>query len=158
MRKLNNTEKNTVILLCLTVLAFFLLNLVIDPALKSRVLDDQIKLSARKLERYRSLVGKKALYRSVARSGHAVSANEALADIEKMAREAGVRIIEIRPESGQVTNELSIGLLTEAGEDSFVRFLYELDASNLVTRRVQLSAKPNSDQLEGAFSLTSAGN
>jgi hypothetical protein len=156
MRQLTVNEKNIVSLLTLTLFAFFALDLVIDPAIKSRGLDTRIQVSLHKLEKYRALVRKKALYRSVT-SAAAGSANEALAGLEKMARETGIRIIEIRPESGQGGNELSVSLATEASEENFMRFLYELERSNLMARRVQLSAKPGSDDLEGSFSLATAG-
>jgi len=66
-------------------------------------------------------------------------------------------VIEIRPDNAQDGKALSVGLFTEAREENYLRFLYELEHSNLRARRVQLSSKPNSEELEGSFSLSALG-
>lgn len=82
-----------------------------------------------------------------------------LAELETMARDSGVVIVDIRPQGRSETQskvESIIDIRCEAPMQGQMRFIYKLENSPLILRirRCQFTAKPNSQNLEGAFSLS----
>ncbi|MDD5195110.1 MAG: hypothetical protein PHQ96_05510 [Candidatus Omnitrophica bacterium] len=83
----------------------------------------------------------------------------ALTEIEDMAKGAGIRIIDIRPQistSGPSQEEIFVEIRTEGDMDGYLKFLYDVeDSLSLVKiKKFQLTAKPNTQSLEGSFSLS----
>ncbi len=84
-----------------------------------------------------------------------------LSELEKMAQDAGVRIVDIRPQDvskgGGLYKEIAVDLRAEGDIEGYFKFIYNLEnsLSLLRVRRFQLSSKANSKSLEGSFSISS---
>ncbi|MCX5697178.1 MAG: GspMb/PilO family protein [Candidatus Omnitrophica bacterium] len=84
-----------------------------------------------------------------------------LSELEKMAQDAGVRIVDIRPQDvskgGGLYKEIAVDLRAEGDIEGYFKFIYNLEnsLSLLRVRKFQLSSKTNSKSLEGSFSISS---
>jgi hypothetical protein len=84
-----------------------------------------------------------------------------LTELEKMAKEAGVRIVDIRPQDVSrgtgLYKEIAVDLRAEGDIGSYFKFIYNLEnsLSLLRVRRFQLSSRLNSRSLEGTFAISS---
>jgi Tfp pilus assembly protein PilO len=82
-----------------------------------------------------------------------------LSELENLARDANIRLVDIRPQ-GEGKRDLSKGILvdlrTEGTMEGYLKFIYGIENSLLLLqiKKVQLSAKVNSPTLEGSFSIS----
>ncbi|MBU1125392.1 MAG: hypothetical protein KKC84_05160 [Candidatus Omnitrophica bacterium] len=80
-----------------------------------------------------------------------------LTELENLARDSGIRIIDIRPHTVRGSNQKEIGadIRTEGSLEGLVRFLYRVENSFslLQVKKMQVSSKANSQLLEGNFSI-----
>lgn len=83
-----------------------------------------------------------------------------LAELENIAKNALVRIVDIRPQSAAGSRgpykEALIDLRTEAGMEGYIKFIYDIEnsLSLLKIKRFQLSSQPNNQLLAGIFSIS----
>lgn len=166
------TRREKVILSIIIALAVFsvFFNFFIAPILKKNsTLNKEISITRTKLKKYLWLVSKKeqiqekygklAMDLKLPGKGEDASVT-ALSALESLAQSANIRIIDIRP---QVSTK-SIGLYKESIVDirvegemrNYLEFIFNLENSFTLLRikRFQLSAKPNSQFLEGSFSIS----
>jgi hypothetical protein len=94
-------------------------------------------------------------------SGEANSLVSALSELERIAQNANIRIIDIRPQSlaksAGLYKETAIDIRAEGQIKDYLKFIYSLEStfSLLRIKRFQLGAKPNNNQLlEGSFSIS----
>jgi len=132
-------------------------------AARNAALDAQIREASSRLSRYLGLLDRRRLIESdyeKKKSGlgnHGVAGDaavEALAELEVLAKGAGIQILEIRPESrdgqGFLSKKQSIDLRAKGSIEGFMSFLYHLGNSTFMLRveKLQLIAQPPSDLLE----------
>jgi Tfp pilus assembly protein PilO len=145
-------------------------NLVLEPILsKNANLNKEIGINKEKLRKYAVLLGKKNSIQNKYNkfSQEFLGTNNigkdtyvnALSEIESLAKESNIRIMDIRPESpkaGNLYKESLIGLRIEGDMDSYLKFIYNIEKSTslLQIKSFQLSAKPNSQVLEGTLSIS----
>ena len=75
-----------------------------------------------------------------------------------MARESGIRILDIRPQllkKDSSIKETGIELKAAANMEGFIRFIYKVERSLTLfkIKKIQLTTKPGSPMLEGSFSI-----
>jgi hypothetical protein len=145
-------------------------NFLISPILKKNdALNKEIAVTRRKLKKYMQLLSQKDYIQDKFNKFSAtlnVSAQQedalmsALSNIENLAKNANVRIIDIRPQStakaGSPYKEMLIDLRTEGEIGGYIKFIYDLEnsLSLLKIERFQLTSKSNSQFLEGIFSIS----
>lgn len=82
-----------------------------------------------------------------------------LPELESLAKAAGIRIVDIRPQSARQTGhyrEMAIDIKTEGSMQEYLKFIYDLEhsLSLLAIKKIRLSSKPDTLLLEGAFTLS----
>jgi len=80
----------------------------------------------------------------------------AMATLENLAKTAGIRIVDIRPQSAAKRDNVIVELRTEGTIDGYTKFIYDVETSLLLlkVKRLQLTAKPNIAALEGIFTIS----
>jgi hypothetical protein len=145
-------------------------NFLIAPILtKNDILNREINLNRKKLQKYLRLLAQKdymqGKYGSLATSA---SLNEkqqdilviALSELEELSKSANIKITDIRPQSTAKSligyKEAIIELRAEGTIEGYLKFIYNLEHSLtlLKIRKFRLTAKPNSQALEGSFSIS----
>ena len=166
---LSKREKN-IFYLTVTILAFAVLfNFLAVPFLdKTDRINRQIKLARARLIKCTVLVSRKdyiqARYAKFfpgtqSAGGQEKTSVSALNELENLTRDAGIRILDLRPRQAAAAasgyNELPIDLRTEGEIEGYFKFIYNLQNSPSLLRikTFQLSALPNSNTLEGNFSI-----
>lgn len=162
-------KKREKIILYITIgIIFFSLafNFVIAPVLgKYGVLSKETNLNKTKLKKYLKLLNRKAEIQNKYRrfsSGAELEADTkdilvaAMATLENLAKGAGIRIIDIRPQAAVKGNTVIIDLRTEGPIEGYTKFIYDVETSLLLlkVKRLQLTAKPNVAALEGIFTVS----
>jgi hypothetical protein len=170
LRVLSQREKLifwfTVGIITLAVVFKFCLAPVLD---KNDLLNREISATRAKLKKYLKLNSQKQdLQERYSRltanldlsSQQADPLVAALAALESFAREANIRIVDVRPQAVAkapgVYQELSIDLRSEGAMPDYLKFIYSLENSLSLLRikRLQLNSRPNTEFLEGAFSIS----
>jgi hypothetical protein len=170
MQKLISKREKTTLYLTIAVIIFAIFfNFLIAPALsKYDNLNREVKVNSAKLKKYRWLLAQKDIiqnkYKSFSVSPKLPGAQEdnllaTLATLEEMAKNAALRIIDVRPERQNFERnrrkEITIELKTEGPMESYLRFIYDIENSLLLLRikEFQLTAKINTQGLEGNFTI-----
>ena len=137
--------------------------------LKNDRLNKEINFTRSKLKKYLLILKKKdaiqAQYSKFASSQKLAEEDQdnlvaAFAQLEDLSKSANIRIIDIRPETAlrnqALYNEIVIDLRTEGTIEGYLKFIYDLENSISLLRikRFRLNAKPNSQTLEGIFSIS----
>lgn len=139
---------------------------------KNAALNKEIKVSRLKLKRYLYLLEHKEhlndKYGSLAADLNLSVAGKdillaALSELEVLAKDANIRIIDLRPENPKARDlyqEIIIALRTQGAMEDLLKFIYLLrqSASALMIKKLQLNAQPNSALLEGEFCLSQVSN
>jgi len=145
-------------------------NFLVLPVLnKNDALNKEINIARAKLKKYLQLLSQKediqSKYSNFSTrfkiSGQPEEiAVSTLSELEGLAKEANIRIIDIRPQGASKASalykETLIDLKTEGAAEGYLKFIYDIENSLLLLRikRYQLSAKPNAPLLEGSFSIS----
>ena len=169
-RIFSKREKTTLFATIGVILFSIIFNILIMPIVeKNSGMDKEIAYTSAKLNKYLWLLSQKQNLQvkfSKFSSGAGLSDSrqknmqvETFAELEAMARDSGVVIVDIRPQGSaqiQAKAENIIDLRCEAPIAAQMRFIYKLENSPLLLRirRCQFTAKPNSQNLEAAFSLS----
>jgi hypothetical protein len=162
-------EKSIFTITAAVVLASLAFSFIIAPLLRrAQALNQEIRVARFKLKRSLSLLSREAeikgRYDQFAQRHH-VSAEgpeaqiSSLTVLEDLAREAGIRIIDMRPQSARALESYQqtlIDLRTEGALEGYFRFLYSIENSLtlLEIKRFQLNARSNSQLLEGSFTIS----
>ncbi len=168
MQKVFNTREKTTLYLTVGIIVFAVFfNFFIAPILsKNDSLNKEISLSKAKLEKYLMLISQKDYIES--RYNKFSSATKAkentgsslvgiFSDLETMAKDSGIKIIDIRPSgsSDSGSKSASADLRAEGKIEGFLKFMYDVENSFSFLRinEFQISSRPNNQSLEGIFSI-----
>lgn len=169
LRILTKREKITLYVTIGVIIFAISFNSVIAPILtKNDNLNKEIGLVREKLKKYLWLLsqkdyiqGKFSKFSSTFKISNeqAESSFSALSELETLAKNANIKIIDIRPQTSgslQPYREINIDLRTEGMIEGYLEFIYNLENSLSLLRikKFQLTAKPNSQTLEGSFSIS----
>lgn len=133
---------------------------------KSEGLDKQIDLTRAKLKKFVRLLSQKEKIQNQMNPASSVTSRQQknsivapLSEIEILASNANVRIIDIRPQTiskaSSSGNEIIIDLRAEGVIEGYIKFIYTIENSLLLLRikKLQLTVQPNSTALEGNFCI-----
>lgn len=166
------TKRERIILFITVGLIFFsiVFNYAISPVLtKNDNLNKEINLASAKLKKYLKLLSQKDIieakynerFASVSRQSEQKkdSLVAVLTELEELAKRANIRIIDVRPEAARDLNlhkEISVDLRAEGNTEGYLKFIYDIENSPLFLRirRFQFNTKPNTQALEGIFSIS----
>lgn len=136
------------------------LNLVILPFYaRNDLMNKEIRAAQVKLNKYRLLIEEKDKIQEQINAIPALAATgqqgddnlmNILTEIERLAQDADVRIIDIRPQK-----ENLIDLRVEGRMDEYLKFIYNLECSPsfLKIKKLQLASQPQSLILQGSFTV-----
>lgn len=170
MQRIISKREKIIFYATLGVLVFSLcFNFLLSPVLKrNEQLNDEINLSRVKLKKYLWLLKQKD-YIYNKNKGFIYGYDTALAgkdplvsslsELESLTKNANIRIIDLRPQNTRNLNaykEIIIDLRTEGAMESYLKFIYDLEHSLSLLRikKLELNVKPNSQILEGKFSIS----
>lgn len=169
MHRILTKRERVILYLTISVIIFSIVfNFVLTPILKrNELLNKEINIAKIKLKKYLRLLSKKDYIQNKYNkfvSGVNLSDTgkdtlvDALSELENLAKQANIRIIDIRPQGAKNINlykEILIDLRTEGAIESYLKFIYNIEnsLSLLCIRRFQLTARPNTQTLEGSFSI-----
>jgi len=149
------------------VLVFALIfNFFLAPLLlKNNELNRAIHYQRAKIKKYLWLLSQKEailaqnkdiLQAMIPAEGQEDALVSSLSELEALAKNAGIRIVDIRPQQKSSGKEILIEARTEGDMDSYLKFIYNLEnpLSLLRIKKIQLTAKPNASTLEGTFSIS----
>jgi type II secretory pathway component PulM len=147
-----------------------LFNLLLAPLLsKNSELSRSVNYSREKLKKYLRLISQKE---SILKQYKAIMPNidlqeitqqdtlvSSLSELEAMAKNAGVRITDLRPQQkslGKEAGQVLIEMRAEASLAAYLKFIYALENSLTLLKisKFQLTSKPNAAVLEGSFTIT----
>ncbi len=163
-------EKVTFWLTLIVIGGSVLFNFIVLPWVNSNErLNKEIAVASARLNKYISLLGRKD---EITAKLNSFSSPAQLADqrgdstiailsqIESIAKDSGVRIVDIRPQSGYrqeagLTAAL-VDVRIEADMAGMLKFAYSVENSLVLLQisRFQISVKPNNTLLEGYFSIS----
>lgn len=162
---LNPREKRYLLITLVSAAALVVTVSVADPMIRRGRMEQQLKVAARRLQRYNNLLAKKKYYEEhysgqleLLESGETIqdSVTRGLYLIDKLATSAGMAVLEMRPQTGD-TEEAAIELKARGSMENLSRFLFEAERASLKLKRLQISPRPRSSELEVSFSLAVAG-
>lgn len=149
---------------------YFLFTMFIAPLVdKNRRLNRAINANRVKLKKYSGLLDQKDLInkRYEKLTGSALLAGQSsdplvifLTELEKAAKEANIKIIDVRPEGAPKVahsyKEFRVNLRSEGSTEEYLRFIYSIENVLPLARveEFQFNAKPNTPSLEGNFSIS----
>lgn len=170
MQRLISKREKTILFVTLAVILFSgVFTFFLSPLLKrADILNKEVKRARLKLKKYAYLLSQetqlKEKYDQFVSRQHLLGVAEnpdvsVLSVLETLAKEANIRIIDIRPQTpraAQQYRETSIDLRTEGTMEGYLKFLYSIENSLILLdiQRFQLNAKPGSQLLEGSFSIS----
>lgn len=170
MLRILSKRERTILYTTLGVVIFTIcFNFFIAPILaKNDYLNKEIALRRTKLKKYLWLLSQKDYIQSKYNkfsSTLQISGEQkdpltnALSELENLAKNANIRIIDLRPQasrSSSLSREILIDLRAEGTMEGYLNFIYNLENSLSLLRikRFQLSTKPNTPALEGSFSIS----
>jgi len=172
MIKLLKKREKVIFYLTIGIILFSLIfNFVISPIITKYVnLDKEISIARVKLRKYMALVSQKEKVqkRYSDKFNLASSLPEfrqdslvaALSELQNLAKNANIRIIDLRPQQGaktgsQTYKEIIIDMRAEGSMEGYLKFIYNIENSLWILRikKFQILAKSNSAALEGIFTI-----
>lgn len=173
MTKILSKREKIILFATIGIIAFAVVfNLFLAPLLsKNSDLNRQINFTRTKIKKYLWLLSHKdklqAKYNKFYAGVRIQSESQdplvtALSELEALAKNANIRIIDIRPQQTKPSDlypEILIDVRLEGTMEGYLNFIYNLENSPSLfkIRRFQLTAKANSPTLEGAFSVSQLG-
>ncbi len=171
MARLITKRERLILYLTIGAVTFAVIfNLFIAPVLnKNDMLNKEINVAKARLNKYGRLLGQKTYLQSKYNKyslSPAISGQQtdrlvgALSELENISKDANIRIIDIRPQSSKSSpilyKELVIDLKTEGTMEGYLKFIYDTQNSLSLLRikRFLLNSKPNTQLLEGTFSIS----
>lgn len=173
LKILTKRERVILYLTLAVIISAISFNFVIAPvATKNEVLNKEIKITQARLKKYLRLQAQKEgildRYNQISQGMSAIGTRagnftSGLSEIENIARASGISIVEIRPQAtattkktSEVYQEVCIDLRTEGREEGYLKFMSNIEnsLSLLHITRCQLLSKPNTQTLEGYFTIS----
>ena len=167
IKVLTKRERKILYLTTGVIIFSIVFNILIAPFFKKNEdLNKEINLTRAKLRKYLWLLAQKETiqdkYKKLSPnfklSGQEDTIVSVLSELENLAKNANIHIVDIRPQSSKSSNlykEFSIDLRAEGDMEGYLKFIYDIEHSllSLTVKRLQLSIKPNTQVLEGAFTI-----
>ncbi|MCX5712175.1 MAG: hypothetical protein NTY47_03755 [Candidatus Omnitrophica bacterium] len=169
MQRFLTKREQLILYLALGVIAFgAVFNIFFSPLIqKGDNLGRDIKLTRSKLKKYSRLLSQKDYIRdkynkfsggSALPQGNESNALSGLAEMENIAKDSNVHIIDIRTQTQKSVSNRSIliDVRAEASLESFLRFIYGIENSfsALKIKKFQIESHPGSTALEGTFTIS----
>ncbi|MDD5652814.1 MAG: GspMb/PilO family protein [Candidatus Omnitrophica bacterium] len=168
MQRIISKREKLIFYLTVAIIIFSLIfNFLLAPVFKkNELLNRQITTTRAKLKKYLWLLNQKeAIQNNKYTSGAKLSLSEkdtlvdTLAELENLAKDANIRIVDIRPQTPRsldLYKEIIIDVRAEGSLDGYIKFIYSLEnsLSLLEVKKLDLNTKPNSQLLEGAFTIS----
>lgn len=170
MQKIITKREKIILYTTIGVIIFSIgFNFLVAPLLtKNDNLNKEININRAKLTKYLRLLSQKdsiqSKYSKLSADFKVSTRQEGalvttLSELENIAKNANIRIIDIRPQapkSSDLYKEVIIELRTEGTMESYLDFIYTMENSLLLLRikKIQLNAKSNTPTLEGIFSIS----
>jgi len=166
-RILSNRERIILYTTIGVVIFSIVFNVLIAPFLKKNEdLNKEISFTRTKLKKYMRLLAQKDViqeeYKKLSPSSELAEQENtivsALSELETLAKNANIHIVDIRPQSAKSSDlykEISVDLRAEGDMEGYLKFIYDIEHSllSLTIKRLQLNVKPNSKVLEGIFTI-----
>ncbi len=167
-RILSSREKKILYITVGVIIFSFVFNTLISPFLKKNEdLNKEINITGAKLIKYMWLLAQKETiqgkYKKLSSSLKLPEQEDTivsvLSELENLAKNANIHIVDIRPQiprSPDSYKELFIDLRAEGDMQGYLKFVYDIEHSllSLTIKRLQLNIKPNTQVLEGVFTIT----
>jgi len=169
LKAFNKREKIILMVTCAVISFSLLFRFIIEPLLaKNEILNKEIKVTQLKLKKYLRLLSQKEYLKgsyakisggvNIPQEGEDASTG-ILAEIENLARDSNLRIIDMRPQSQKSLSsykESYVELRAEGDMESCLKFIYNIEnsLSLLAVKKFQLSALPGSSSLEASFLIS----
>jgi len=167
LKLLSKREKMMLFIIAIIVLSSALYNFIFSPIFeKYSLLDSQVKIEKARLIKYKQILSRKAAIESkynALYSKHEVINTQdpgvaLLTELERLALNAGIRIIDIRPQPDNLSGGkkgMLVDLRAEGQLQGFVKYLFNIEQSfqMLSVKRLQLSAKTGVSSLEASISV-----
>ncbi|MBI4706491.1 MAG: type 4a pilus biogenesis protein PilO [Candidatus Omnitrophica bacterium] len=170
MQKILSKREETILFSTIGMIVFFVFfNFVISPAIdKYEALNKEITITKVKFRKCLSLLNRKSYIESHYRKFSAQAALpsekgdslvDVLSELEGFAKEANMRIADMRPQGQRnvdLYKEYMIDIKLEGNIEGFLKFIFNVENSLSLLRikKFQLSAKQQSGLLEGTFSIS----
>ncbi|MEI8350435.1 MAG: hypothetical protein WCI77_09840 [Candidatus Omnitrophota bacterium] len=170
MQRIITKRERVVLSFTVGIIVFSIVfNFAISPLLNTfDTVTKEIVVARARLEKYSRLLARKEyierIYNKFSRDISTLGQSQGslvdvLSELEKIAKDSGVRIVDIRPQNlndVKQQKEVLVDLRTDGAMDQHLKFIYKIEnsLSLLQIRRFQLLAKPGSQSLEGAFSIS----
>lgn len=170
MQKVLNKREKVIFFTLLGVIGFSLIfKLVIEPIWDDNErLNREIAFSRMKLKKYVQLLADKDFIKSrysalgisgaLPGQGGEGSALSTLGELENIARQSNVRIVDMRPQRQNQDRfaETIIELRLQGTMEAFVRFMYSVENSLQLMKiqKFQLSVRPGSNELDGSIIIS----
>lgn len=170
MIKILNKREKIILWLTAGVIAFSIIfKFFITPVLtKNDDLNKEIKLTQAKLKRSLRLLKQKNYIKSKYSKLLPLdnlsdepqdSSVGLLSELERLSKNANIRIIELRPETAKKSGlykEIFVDLRADGAMSGYLKFIYDIERSPLLLKikKFQLSAKSNTPILESNLSLS----
>lgn len=170
MRKLLSERERKILFVTLAVIILYpVFNLFLSGAFtKNNDLNKEINLNRVKLRKYLTLLSQKDVIRKRYEkftSGIKIAGEQAdtlvnaLAELEGLAKNSDIKIIDLRPQAAKnlgLYREIIIDMRSEGTMEAHLNFIYNLEKSltYLKIKKIQLTAGPNSQLLEGTLSIS----
>lgn len=169
LKVLNERERVSLYVATGVIISALCFNFIIAPIWnRNYILNKDIRISRAKLRKYlRLLSQKESIQNKYDKFSSTLKIYDeaqdtsvaALLELENLAKDANIRILDIRPQA-RLNNprdkEIIMDLRTEGLMDNYLKFIYNIENSPSLLRmkRCQLTAKPNTPNLEGIFSIS----
>lgn len=163
-------EKRFFFLALLAIVSLAIFQFVFYPMfLRQRALNEELHSAGKKLFTYQRLIARKKAIEDQYKqfspnftlsSWRMEEATDGLAEIEDLAKKSGIRIVDMRPQGGGLTDrkrpkEWRIELRTQGDIEGQLKFIYNLEyvPSLFKIKKLRLAARLSAGSLEGDFSL-----
>lgn len=167
MHSIFKKRERIILYIAIAVIFFSLVfNFLLSPLIeKYDILNKEINLNQAKLQKYQTLLNSKNeienKYAKLSLSPGPLKDMDdptvtSLAALENLAKNAGIKLLDIRPEQNQRKNgQNAIELRAEGSMEGYTKFIYDIGNSLMLLkiRRFQVAAKPNAQALEGTFTI-----
>jgi hypothetical protein len=164
IKVLNKRERGILYLAVSVFLIAVCFNFFISPLLsRNALLNKEINVARAKLKRYLRLLNQKEQiknkYTGKLNMPEGLAENPlalTLAELDSLAKDTNIRIIDIRPQAAARKKEVVIDLRAEGTLDGFMKFIYDVETSLalLQIKRLQFSSKPETASLEATFTIS----
>jgi small-conductance mechanosensitive channel len=172
MHSIFKKRERIILYIAIAVIFFSLLfNFLLSPVIeKYDILNKKINLNQAKLQKYQALLNSKNeienKYAKLSLSSEPLKdmtdpTVASLAALENLAKNADIKLLDIRPEQNQKkNNQNTIELRAEGSMEGYTKFIYNIGNSLMLLkiRRFQIAAKPNAQSLEGTFTIIQSNN